>query len=74
MWEQRFSDGGEAVPEECPETAALAAYIDYLLTPQERHRVEVHLADCPFCRKTVALALKSQAAVPDPSRAKRADS
>jgi anti-sigma factor RsiW len=54
-------------PEECPEAETLAAYIEYILAPRARRRVEAHLADCPSCRKTVALAIKSRAAVPDPS-------
>jgi anti-sigma factor RsiW len=61
------------LPEECPEIEALAAYIDHVLSLSERRRIETHLAGCSRCRKTVALTVKSKAAVPDPSRVNRAD-
>jgi anti-sigma factor RsiW len=44
----------------------LSAYIDQSLAPDQRTSVEAHLVKCMLCRKTLALAIKTQRAVPDP--------
>jgi anti-sigma factor RsiW len=39
----------------CREAVALVAdYLDDVLSPSERARLERHLADCPHCREYVA--------------------
>ena len=64
---------GDHVIEECPSDELLSAYVDHRLSPAKRAAVEAHLASCTLCRKTVALTVKSQAAVPDPPPLARKD-
>ncbi|HJQ24946.1 MAG TPA: zf-HC2 domain-containing protein [Blastocatellia bacterium] len=52
--------------EQCPNEESLAAYVDHALSPEERARIEAHLADCTTCRMVVALVAQSQVEVPDP--------
>jgi CHAT domain-containing protein/tetratricopeptide (TPR) repeat protein len=42
----------------CPDGEALAAYLDDLLTHEQRARMEEHLADCGACRELVAGAAR----------------
>jgi anti-sigma factor RsiW len=51
---------------QCPELEALAAYVDGALAEQ-RLAMEHHLVLCQRCRHLVALIIKSQSLVPDPS-------
>lgn len=59
-------DEGCVLADECPSDEVLAAYIDHVLSPAERARIETHLVACKPCRQTVALVIKSRSAVPDP--------
>ncbi|HEU4387740.1 MAG TPA: zf-HC2 domain-containing protein [Blastocatellia bacterium] len=56
--------------ESCPEPEELAAFLDGNLVGESRDCVEAHLAYCPRCRKTVALAITSEA---DPSACDSSD-
>ena len=52
--------------EGCPPLELLSAYIDRSLASDQKESIETHLVKCLLCRKTVALAIKSQRIVPDP--------
>ena len=47
---------GEVAGEECPDALTLAGYLDRSLTPEERGRVETHLACCQSCLDDLAAA------------------
>lgn len=53
----------------CPPAERLAAYIDGLLIDEQKQSVERHLADCAYCRKSVAGAVShsEQPAPPTPA-------
>ena len=51
---------------ECPRFETLAAYKENALRADERAEVEAHFADCDYCRKTMAFAIRTQMAVPKP--------
>ena len=42
----------------CPSDALLAKYVEGLVTPNERDKIEEHLAECRRCRTIIALVLK----------------
>jgi len=53
--------------DDCPEPELLAAYLEGLGSDSERRQIEAHLADCRDCRRIIALIVRSEAAVPDPT-------
>ena len=54
------------MPPPCPGTETLAAFKENTLTPDEKAQIEMHFADCDRCRRMIALAIRSQLAVPHP--------
>jgi hypothetical protein len=56
------------VADDCPPIELLAASIDQILASDHRASIEAHLVKCLLCRKTLALAIKSERTVPDPIR------
>lgn len=52
--------------DDCAPIELLSAYIDQNLASDQRALIEAHLVKCLLCRKTLALAIKSQRTVPDP--------
>lgn len=54
--------------DDCPPIELLSAYLDQNLPSDQKASTEAHLVECPLCRKTLALAIKSERTVPDPIR------
>ena len=53
----------------CPEPEVLSAYADREASPEERGRVERHLAGCPACRTSLSVLVRLKDSVrlqPDP--------
>ena len=56
----------------CPEPERLAAYLDGRLFPEQRERLEEHLAACDGCANAIAEAMRFDALTsPAPARAHR---
>ncbi|HXT23070.1 MAG TPA: zf-HC2 domain-containing protein, partial [Thermoanaerobaculia bacterium] len=51
----------------CPDSETLAAYLDGRLFPEQRDRLEEHLAGCDACGTALADAVRFQSAT-DPSK------
>ena len=51
---------------ECPDDETLAAFVDHCLRPEQRQKVEEHIADCRLCRKIVVMVFKIKKAIPEP--------
>ena len=59
----------------CPDAERLAAYLDGQLFPEQRERVEEHLAACEACANAVAESVRFQSltSLPPPAAAVRAE-
>lgn len=53
-----------------PTDESVAAYIDAVLSPVERGRVDAHLSDCEYCRSRLLLASRTLQTAPAPRRAR----
>ncbi|MDQ3821416.1 MAG: zf-HC2 domain-containing protein [Acidobacteriota bacterium] len=62
-----YAERGDVVSDDCPAPELLAVYLEGLGSDSERRHIEAHLADCQDCRRIVAMIVRSEAAVPDPS-------
>lgn len=51
----------------CPDIELLAAYLENNLSQEAREQMEAHFVECRICRRVIAQAIKSEAAVPDPA-------
>ncbi len=58
---------GDVLSDDCPEPERLAEYLEGASSDSERQAIEAHLADCRDCRRIIALIVRSEAAVPDPT-------
>ncbi len=47
------------MPEQCPTDEDLAAFAEGNVTPEERLRIEGHLARCSTCREIVTFVLQT---------------
>jgi hypothetical protein len=56
--------GGADAVQPCPDAEAWAAYVDGGVTADEVIRFDTHLADCPACRRLVAMLTSELSAVP----------
>jgi anti-sigma factor RsiW len=50
----------DEIPDQCPTTEVLAAYLDRNLLGEEQSLLEKHLATCAKCRHIVAQVVKSE--------------
>jgi hypothetical protein len=50
----------------CPSQEQLMAYVQDQLSPEERHKVELHLADCEMCSEAVEglMAIRQKEQIP----------
>ena len=53
--------------DDCPEPERLSDFLEGWGSDRERQEIEAHLADCEDCQQVIALIVRSEAAVPDPT-------
>jgi len=49
----------------CPDETLINRYVLHQCSQKERHEIETHLSECPFCRKEVVFLTQSQAEIQD---------